>query len=416
MTKEISFKIFKITSIVYLLSFFILIIPRQIMFVSNEIFDRDRYIWLFKDFIKNGSYNSIIKGTSVLFNLWNLLLYKFVTQDINLLFKLTNYISVFIICFIGCKILNRSIKQKFVLLLLATMYCLLWLDNIQLTWSNDDLFLTIFVMIIYLYIVDNPIKISDYQYVLLGSIYGLMFSIRELSILLLPILFLFMFQLKTTIKQIILFIGGLLITILVFHFPSLLENKKLSFYDKNSEFYKIVNTLGMLEFYENGAINFSMKDLYNQVWDTEKIENLTNKYQIKTFPNNIFSVIYNYPLPYLKMFIVNILYVIKYLFRRYAFLLMLPLYMLINDIRTKHKNSQHFYVVYFILGVFTLLFVLNTFIEFRWLNIFEFLLFFSIAKAIDHLYKKENYNLYMFSCINLSFVLLTVFNISSILK
>lgn len=402
----------------YVVIFVILIFLRNYLFITSPIFDRDRYVVLFNDYIKLGFYNAVSNGTSILFNLWNHLLF-YIFPDTDIVFKLTNYISVIVTIVFGILILNKkNLKLKLeTKLLFGIMFSCFMLDSIQIAWTNNDLFLTSFVMVLYwLLIGGNEFK---YKGCAIGVVYAFMFSIRAFSILLLPILLYLMYYQKLFKFKSILGLLICFITVLLgFNYPSLLENGSLSFYDKNKNTYNVLNTLSTLDMFRgNTKINWFMRDIYNQSWSDEKIKFLTEKYKVESYSTNGISFMLNYPLEYFKLMLLNCFYLMRFFFKRYAFLILLPIYYLIMDIKSKnYLKNKNTLLISFLIGILSLLSILYCVIEFRWLVTFEFLLVIAIAISYNRFLKDNNVSKNLKITIFGSFILLGIFNVISIIK
>lgn len=204
------------------------------------VVDGDRYIELFQSFLDYGYWDSIANGTSIFYNISLYLIHFFTNNTRHSIFILNLFsliTSIGIVSLLAYKIINNKIYSY-----ILTTLLIIYLINKRLpVLGNDDLFSgMLYTFIIYfLYKIDIAGKQhTDKRYLIgIGILLGLCFSIRELTILWLPIILgfciYFSSSLKLFFRNITIIFTPMLFIILALHFPSIKEKGKLSFYDKN---------------------------------------------------------------------------------------------------------------------------------------------------------------------------------------
>ena len=170
--------------------------------------------------------------------------------------------------------------------------------------------------------------------------------------------------------------------------------------------------------FDEKKVQIIRKEIYFSSTGKSVIEKYKEKYEINTFPSNGIQFAFKYPFYYLKLLGLNIINVIVYLFRRFSLLLIFPvIHFSLGFRRNKFKvfvdkGLAPFYM--FLISCFSLLFVLNTVIEFRWMDTFEFLMLFAIFNSFKFLSEKSKLPKTVFIIFCLSLISLTVFNFNTI--
>lgn len=407
---------------VYLLVFTIMSLTRFFSFIKLEMFDRDRYLSHLIRFENRSLYDQIAHGTSVVFNVFVYAI-NFFTHNLDSSFRILNIISVLLLGFIGGIIIykNRD-ENKWLSYLFVPLFLLFWLNDEQVQWTNNDIFLSVIVLLIYL-LIFTSYKVGN-KAINLGVLFGLLFSTRLVfSMVILPAFafcfFVFYINDLIKFKKIFVFTGTFIIVMFLLNIPSIIDNGKLSSYVKGGD-YGSFNTVGTLRMFDENRVQIIRKEIYYESSSDEIVNEYIKKNKISNFPKNVFEFMITYPMYYLKLFALNILNILMFLFRRYAFLLIFPLlYFFVNFKKKKYKlfcDLDILPYIMFLTSCFFLLFVLHTVVEFRWLDTMEFLLIFSIYKSMQYLYNIK-YKIRMLNTLLFtSLGLLVIFNLRTIIN
>lgn len=406
----------------YLLTLTCMSLMRFFSFIQMNVFDRDRYLAHINSFEGKSFYDQIAYGTSVVFN-GVIYLIDFFVKNLDVSFTILNIISVILLGWIGGVIVysNKS-NYKWLNILFVPLFLLFWLNDEQVQWTNNDIFLSVIVLLIYL-ILFTPYKLIN-KTISLGVLLALLFSTRLYFSLVLVPAFAFCFIVfcihkSITIKKVLVFIGVFCVGMLMFNFPSLIEKGKLSAYVKGGD-YASYNTVGTLRMFDEHRVKLIRKEIYVESSSTEFVEEYKKLHNIKELPKGVLRFMIAYPVYYLKLFGLNVVNLSLYLFRRYAFLLILPLLSLYvnlkNDSIKAIFSKQQLPFMMFMISCFSLLLVLHTVIEFRWLDTIEFLIVFSIFKALHDLYKRKYKIKRLNIIVVLSLLLLTIFNVRTVIN
>ena len=193
---------------------------------SDKMFDRDGYILHIDRFEGIGFYDQIVFGTSIFFNS---IIYAidFIFDNLDVSFKIINILSAIALALIGGLLIYRNKSNNlWVNIFFVPLYGFFWFDNSELTWTNNDVFLSVLFLLIY-YVIFTSIKVTR-KAIIIGLLLGLAFSTRtHFSILLLPGLFYVLLTTKISNdikpKLFFYFTALFLGVISLFHFPSLKE-------------------------------------------------------------------------------------------------------------------------------------------------------------------------------------------------
>lgn len=407
---------------VYLIVFAIMSLTRFFTFIQLKMFDRDGYLSHILRFENQSFYDEIAYGTSVVFNTFIYFINLF-CNNLDSTFRILNIISIVLLGFLGGVIIlkNRD-EHKWLTFLFIPLFMLFWLNDEQVQWTNNDIFLSVIVLLIYLHLFTSY-KLGN-KALNLGVLFALLFSTRlEFSLVLFPsfILCLIVFYINKLIKVKNIFIFGVIfiITMLLLNWPSIIENGKLSSYVKGGD-YGSFNTVGTLRMFDENKVQIIRKEIYLESTSDEYVKDYIEKQHIDDLPNNVFEFMVRYPIYYLKLFALNIINVFLFLFRRYTFLLIFPVLLFFQNFK-KQKikifwNIEQLPFFMFLTSCFFLFFVLHTVVEYRWLDTIEFLLLFSIYKSMQQLYKMK-YKIRMLNILLFtSLGLLIIFNLRTLIN
>jgi hypothetical protein len=285
----INFKnLLKISVWTYLITYLIYSLIRRFTYFSHTTFDPDWYIKYFEQYLINGHYKSVSEGTSVLFYF---LLDCFLDLDSELYkgFWVFNTICQILIACIGVKIIFSLIKDrddKFIKFVAALSFALFWLSNRMHQYNHNDLFFILVLTLLYFVLTAH----KKNTIIFVSLFFAFLLSTRLLSILFLPsIIVLLIFQ-KKNISLNNYFKGILVFVLILFslHFPSIIENQKLSFYNKNELKKEIqgvtweeVNFFSTLLNFQNNINYENLKANYWKKWSSNELEELKKQNQIK---------------------------------------------------------------------------------------------------------------------------------------
>jgi hypothetical protein len=404
---------------VYLIVFAIMSLTRFFSFIQLKMFDRDGYLNHINRFEDQSFYDEIAYGTSVVFNAF-IYFINYFHNNLDSSFRILNVISVVLLGLLGGIIIfkNRD-EHKWLTFLFIPLFMLFWLNDEQVQWTNNDIFLSVIVLLIYL-LLFTSYRLGN-KAVNLGILFALLFSTRlEFSLVLIPsFIFCFVTLLmnkKIKKKHLSLFSITFILCLFVIHYPSIIESSNLSGFVKNEGLnYNHINSLGTMIMFDTDTWSFVGN--YNNYWDVEKIEYYKDYYQITKLPDNFLEFIIRYPGYYIKLFLLNQSSILIHFFRRYGFMIFFPLIMLIQDFKIKKWqiliDKENLPFTMFLISSFTLSLVLNTIVEFRWFDTFEFLLLLSIFISIK---KMINKNIRFQSILIITLILVTIFNLRTIVN
>lgn len=370
------------------------------------IIDGDNYTTLFKTFLEKGSYNAIVEGTSVFYNLFLYLIYILI-QDIQISIFILNMLSIIVSLLITCYLLHKTVKNKvYCSSLILLLISLLIGEKIPIL-SNDDLFSGMFYSFIILFLYQFYHKRKSYYFTIIGALLGICFSIRELTILWLPIIGIFLIyysnNIKDFLKNTILVIITTIVTMSFLNFPSLYENRKLSYYDKNPENKNLNwtqrNYLGLKKV-DEGKIPRRPWAIWKGTSFPEVEQYLKDNGE-DSLPKTLFSAIKKDPTLFLKITFYNIYSTFRHYFSYFGILIFLPILVIFHQ----RKFTSTLYYVSFILFSIMICSVAYSFVEFRWFHGTEIFLFLSIGIATHYFSNKEKI-LQIFFSFSIIFILL----------
>jgi hypothetical protein len=383
--------------------------------------DGDNYTEQFISFLENGFYYEVSNGTSILYNLVLYVFYK-ITNSIDLSFIILNSITHILILIISIKILKKVFKNSINIYFyyLIVLYSLYILNQSYFISRSNDYFMAIFILLIIYKLINFSFDKSKKEFVVLGALIGLSLSIRMTAIYLIILLIATIFIKYTPrkidfLKTFLIFIT-IIFTLFIFHFPSLISNKKLSYENKNPIDCNWVqrNYLGLKKIEEK-----NLKPHRDVIWKETNFDEVRNHLKNNgknSLPNSFFEFLIKDPILLIKITVFNFYtFILRYI-RFWGFLfffIFIPFY----DIFLKFKIKNSFNKIYFESFLFILLsivvsFTCLTFVEFRWFAGYEILIPIAIYKiSLDFKNKVLLYYLFLFS-----FILISLFNIKSLIS
>lgn len=376
---------------------------------SNEIIigDGDFFIRNFKNYLIYGHYNSVVSGISVVYNLVLSFIFRF-TENINETFLVLNTFSQVSVGLIGLFIIKKRFSNKAYAISFFMIYFLLFfINNDEFTDSRNDMFLSLIFSVIFLVLfrIINKKSLKRERFLIVGLLFALALGTRSFSVLFIAPYFIFViylfyhYKLKDVLFSQVLFLFSFIFFTITIHYPSIKENNKLSFFDKNKDQninWIHLNTIATKKMFETNKIQLIRKDIYWEMVNKKNYENYLKTHNISEsdLPNNIFEYIkYDY-VNYLKLFFLNIINTLIYLVRHFGLLFIFPFIYLIkelklNGVRNLLKNQNNLFFLMFLAFYFPLMIIMNAVIEFRWFNSFVLLFYISIIISFDYFYRKK---------------------------
>lgn len=311
---------------------------KWILFTFNgDIIDGDNYVGLFKQFLEKGIYVSIAEGTSVMYNLALYPIY-FTTNDIEYSIFILNLLSISVSLLITYYLLYTTIKNKtyYFSLAIILLFSLFIGKKVPLL-TNDDLFSGMFYSLIIYCLYQFHQKRKSYYFIIIGILLGICFSIRELTILWIPIISIFLIYYSRGIKIFLknsTFVATFMIgTISILHFPSLYENGKLSYYDKSPE----NKSLNWIQRNHLGLKKVEAGEIPRRPWAIWKgtsfpeVEQYLKDNGEDSLPKTLFAAIKKDPILFFKITFYNLYTTFKHYFSYLGFLIFLPFLVMLHQ-------------------------------------------------------------------------------------
>lgn len=381
---------------------------KWVIFTFNgHIIDGDDYVGLFKQFLEKGIYNSIAEGTSVMYNLVLYPIYL-TTNDIEYSILILNLFSISVSLLITYYLLYTTIKNKTYYFSLITLLFSLFIGKKLPLLTNDDLFSGMFYSLIIYCLYHFHQKRKTYYFIIIGILLGICFSIRELTVLMIPIIGIFLIYYSNNIKTFLknsTFVAIFMIgTMSILHFPSLYENGKLSYYDKSPENKNLNwiqrNHLGLKKV-DEGKIPRRPWAIWRGTSFPEVEQYLKDNGE-DSLPKTLFAAIKKDPILFFKITFYNLYTTFKHYFSYLGFLIFLPFLVMLHQ----RKQMSTIYYGIFILFSIMICSVAYSFVEFRWFHGMETFLFLSIGIATHYLLKNNEKTLQMFFGFSIIFILI----------
>lgn len=422
-----SHRFLKFLSILTLLIYIVLLA----FYISSEFWfhNNDDYKGVFIRFLDLGYYDAVSEGTTILYNVFLKVIYL-VANNAESSFIFLNAISQLFIIGFGYYVLKKHVQKiDMYFIVMFGLYALFTINLKSFLGASNDAFLGVFVIIM-LYLLVHGLFKSKNQYLtfaFVGIVLAVCFSIRMTAILMVPVV-IFSFLTwylnsneKPTDKILKLLIPVLpfLLVLGMFHYPSLIEGKRLSKYDKNPKEYVSNwtqrNYLGLKKI-EQGKDELNRDAIWYRTKFKEVDEYLKNNGE-DSLPDNFFEVLKRDPKLVFKIFAYNLIFSVVRFFRFWGFLfflLILPLFN-IKNLRQSIFGIENLPSNLFLIYMLTLTFVCFTFIEFRWYIGYEILIPMAVLSLLQRhtFFQKDNHKNILFS---ISLICISLFNIRSIIN
>jgi len=385
--------------------------------------DENSFLPIFQLFIDKGFYAANVKGNSILFNCVSFIFYK-ISNNPLLSLRLTSLFFGFltvIALFFFIKRFFPFIPSKYRLVAYITSLNVIIVMSIVFSGINDVLLSFFTILFFYLfYKIKEDNTILQY-YFLIGIIFSLMILTRLMSViiifLMLIVLLLLLFNQKTKfidiIKRISIIAFTSIIIVISFNYPSLKENKTLSFHDKsikeegvNWSQLQYLSEIG----YEKGQIKYAHHYSIKEVKEYLK-ENGENSLPKTLIESLLFDVSRT-----IKVFFREILYLIKPFSRLLGIVFILNIFLFIYNL-FKRKIRLNYIILFSVLYIGCIAVIVSSYIEPRWfLNILILLPILFLEKLYS--FGKENKleKNYDFIIINSQLLILLIMNLPYIYK
>lgn len=392
--------------------FFICGLVNSIFWVCNsglEVLDTDGYLPNFKLFLEDGLYNSVARGTTVVYYGIIYFFYSFF-QDINKSFFATNFLVYAFLISYPFLIFHRNklFENKF-LITVYLLYLFKILTLVPYVKSSNDYLLAVFIILSVeqLFKLYHQPKPYLYRSALIGFFFALALGTRLTAIFLIPIIFLLSFIKFYFSFDFLKFLSFFLLSTLFFsfiiHYPALKESSKFSFYikepnDPSLSWFKR-NYLGFKKI-ENQNLDWTHDNRWSVSFNDVKKFQQTTRTEL---PNNVYELIfYDFEL-FIKVIYHNILSIFKWLFRFSGLLLILALF---------KYNKRFIYILPFIVFALTISVFSFATIEFRWFIGYDFLLIFGLA----YCFKNQIFDNKAYLLFSLSLFIVGILNIRSLIS
>lgn len=422
-----NFFYFKITFV------FTILVYASLIFVKHyqrflKLNDGDNFLRLFNRFLEIGFYKSSVEGTSILYNLALYAVNKF-TQHIETSFIVLGILTqIFLIVFsyfFMKKIANGT--SNLYITSVIVLYLLYLLVTPSYVNTYNDTFMAIFIsLLLYMLIYVLPKNMYRLQiYILIGVVYALALSVRPTAILFAPLLIIALFANfykskiggRFMVKYSITLIVALCSVCFILHYPSLKENKKLSFYNKVpseiKENWIQRNYLGLKKI-EQGKL----KPNRDAIWvhtKFSKVRAYLKTHGADSLPKNIIEVVQRDPLLVIKLAVYNILFSILRFFRFWGFLIVALIIPFIKKTVKFEFKIIHLPPILFLTFFLIICTVAFTFTEYRWFVGYEILIPLTLIiyeKQHEIVQKLKFKNLWY----SMSFIVVALFNIRTIIN
>ena len=272
---------------------------------------------------------------------------------------------------------------------------------------NDNLFILLSVIVVYLIVAFSIGNISLQRFsILFGVFFSLMFCVRPMAILFLAPLMIILYFLKDriTLKACSIAFGVFMLTMFSLNFPSILKNGKISFNDKGQPHTSVNWT--QFQYYtaklqDEGKIN------YGSHTTIEKTLSFLEENGSESLPKTLLSSLIFDPVFTCKEFVRDYFREFKYILRLSGVIGLLTLFICLfskNDLQDK-------ILIIFSLGYMLLIcLIVISYIETRWLigSYMIFVLyglkFLSRMKKQDYIYRFFSLQLFMIGVMNIKYI------------
>lgn len=410
--KRIPFLLFITTWVLYL-------IYANKDFSIATIGNPDRYFQSFKFFLANDYYTIMQNGSSYFFNLIVWFFYT-LTDNVNWAFFLTNLTSQLIVVIIGVCVLikvNMPLKSNYIMVVIAIFICnTLSINAYQ--YSNNDIFQSVFVLAIFhlLLMAYRQLEKYHYLYVVIGVLSALCTLIRPTSLMVICIVlsaiaileFFKTRRLKSIIKSLILFVIPLVLLTALFHYPSLKENQKLGFYNKNFDpknNWVQRNYLGAKRM-QSGELPIHKNSIFRET-TFSYVNNYLKENGENSLPKTQMDFIVKDPLLAFELVIYNIGFIGLKASRYYAFLVLIPfLFLIKKPFLQKEKIPIYLYII----AALLISTIILTLMEYRWIIVYDILLCSGLLISLKY-YEISKYKVRIRQLVNISLIMVAIFNV-----
>ncbi len=401
-------KFSKFNQLLIWIAIFVLIISSYNLFefrweskFLNSIPQKDEVGFLngFNFYLINGWYESVKSGTSPLFNLFGYFIYC-VTENKLLSLKILSIVSLFLIVFFWTLFLFKDFAVKGLNLFLAFLLLL----NMALVrdvyfFAVDDPLFIVFMSLTFIFLyrsISNPYK-SFFYSILVGVSYAAALSVRALFVFyffgLFMILLILLINKSINLKYIFSMVSSFMITVLIIHYPSINEKKKLSFHSKDFKGEKVtyaeINYLGLIRNKENLLRGRIHKLRPTSMEVIQYRQNHGQDALPKTYLDGILKSPEITVKNFFGLFLLHILPFIRQLGFIYVFFILYTLYSYI--FRKSDKLSLWIPFLFYLLFAISLCISPVLFMEFRWFMMFTLLITVFFLKIMYNIKKNFPY-------------------------
>lgn len=410
-------KIELILLIVFLFSCVLKFVINNYNFSPYTVADPDLYIENFKKFKNQNIIDTLSNGTSFLFNVFILLFHKIVNNDSLSVFLLNLLSQIFLLVY-GFKMLKKYAKElnlKYKIIVFA-FYLLSILELNSFNYTFNDTFQAVFFLLVFNIIFKayfEKRKITNNEILWVSFLSALCTLIRPTSLIFIVVVssiiffynLLFAFGSKVLVSNLTIYLITTIFITIIFHSLSLTKEGKLGFYDKNfnTEVNWTQRNFLALTLMNQGEIPISKNSIFREV-KFERVKDFIDINGENSLPKNSKEFIEKDFVLYLKLISYNVFYSCMKFFRYYGFLFFMPFLYLFNFKKITAPN------LFFPLVILSLVITLSascfTLIEFRWFTGYSIL----IALMLIDFLSKNKINSFWSLVINLSIILVTIFN------
>lgn len=381
-------KFLKVSFIFFVLAYCLMIV-NGFYNCSFSVADNDNYKELFERFLQQGYYKSAAEGTSILYNSFLQGIY-YLTNGVDSSFFILNAISEFAVMVIGYYFCKNVVKQIDIYFYIVVTAFILYMINLKSYLSaSNDCFLGVFVVtLLYLLVIEIYNRKKEVLiFGLIGLVWALCFAVRYTAILLLPLVVIALIywvkntQIETSRRfglfslSVVVFVG----VTLMFHYPSIIDQHKLSHEDKDPG--------GGLTWVQRNYLGFKKiesgeeKRHRDAIWVNTKfdvVQRYVDANGVNSLPKSFPEVVKMDPKLLAKVALYNSVTAIGRYMRFWGFIFIVPLLSLNRKVFAKEKLPTLLFIVFLII-ISTVCFA---FVEFRWFYGYEVLVPVSILLSL----------------------------------
>ncbi|MGB3591826.1 MAG: glycosyltransferase family 39 protein [Nonlabens sp.] len=371
--------------------------------------NNDDYQSNFLKFHEN-KYDAILDGTTPLYFQTIEILYR-MTGSVDVSFFLLNMVAIIGYIIIALRLVKKYARYDLYHVCLLAIFIFHFIYLKSYFRASNDTFMGLFIFIIvYQLILLFKGNRSYWRFIIAGSCVGAMVCTRPTFLLLCPLLFLitlFYFKqsrLKEALLRTTIALLCCMTIVLIFNWDSLQANGSLSFIDKNPTNgmnWTQKNYLGLDKMFNKG------ERLHEETnWGTtfDEVQEHLDRNGKDSLPTNLLEFVTHDTTLYAKLVLYNIARSLFELMRSFGLFIFLPLIIVFQ------KRFNFFLHAYFFQIVLVSA-VCLTLVEVRWFIGYELFFFYGIL-----CYFKNSKIAYINSLLSLSLILLTLFNIRTIVN